>query len=110
MSKYNILLGASLSTLLFSGLAFTHGVQNDSSGDVITGHSTDHQDSVLNNPSKAQMPTNMAHSNEKDGGDMIHKITEHNEELSASPSSPSSDQHHVSDDDAPSIVHEITAH
>ena len=108
MSKYKNLFGAVLSTLLFSGAVIADGATNDSSGDIMTGHSADHKDPALMNPSKSQMP-DMGHMGEQDKEDITHQTNEHNKTIVGSPSSPP-DQHHSSSDDAPSIVHQTTEH
>jgi len=109
MKKYKSLFGAVLTTLVFSGSAIAHGVSNDSSGDLTTGHSPDHKDSVLVNPSKAQAP-DMGHMNEQDKEDILHSIADHQEKLVGSPSGAAADQHHGSDDNAPNVIHEVTEH
>ena len=84
MSKYKNLFGAVLSTLLFSGAVIADGVTSDQSGDILTGHSSDHKDPALMNPSKAQAP-DMGHTNEQNKEDILHQVTEHDKELSSSP-------------------------
>lgn len=108
MKKQNWVCGTILSTLIFSGVAIADGVQNDISGDVISGHSTDHKDSVLMNPSKAQAP-DMGHTNEQRKEDILHVTVDHKEKLASSPGTPP-DQHHASDDNAPDVIHETQDH
>lgn len=108
MSKYKNLFGAVLSTLLFSGAVIADGVTSDQSGDILTGHSSDHKDPALMNPSKAQAP-DMGHMNEQDKEDITHQVTEHSKELSSSPSR-SPDMGHMNEQDKEDITHQITEH
>ena len=108
MSKYKNLFGAVLSTLLFSGAVIADGVTSDQSGDILTGHSSDHKDPALMNPSKAQAP-DMGHMNEQDKEDITHQVTEHSNELSSSPSR-SPDMGHMNEQDKEDITHQITEH
>lgn len=101
MKKYKILLGTALSTIMFSGAVFAHGVSNDQSGDILTGHSSDHKDPALMNSTNAQVP-DIGHTNEQDGEDILHQLSEHKAVLSASPGSPP-DQHYANQDDTPSF-------
>lgn len=108
MSKYKNLFGAVLSTLLFSGAVIAHGVSNDQSGDITSGHSSDHKDPSLMNPSKAQAP-DMGHMNEQNMEDIRHQITAHKAELSSSPSSPP-EMGHMNEDDKEDMMHQMTEH
>ena len=108
MSNNKILFGATLSVLLFSGAAISHGVQNDSSGDIVSGHSSDHKDPALTNAGRAQKSF-VVHQNHDDKDDVVHRITVHMETLRASPSSPPGPSQLTNRDDAPSVIREVTA-
>ncbi|WP_157606662.1 hypothetical protein [Sedimenticola selenatireducens] len=106
MSKFKNLFGAVLSTLLFSGAVVADGVTNDASGDIMTGHSADHKDPALMNPSKAQAP-DMGHTNEQNKEDITHQITAHKAELSSSPSSPP-EMGHQNEQNKEDMMHQMT--
>lgn len=108
MSKYKNLFGAVLSTLLFSGAVIADGVSSDQSGDILTGHSSDHKDPALMNPSKAQAPE-MGHTNEQDKEDILHQVNDHGEKIVGSPSSPP-EMGHMNEQDKEDMLHKITDH